>query len=313
MSVPSGSRPTRSGGGLPTGLPAERQPATGVRDPGASEKLARFRDAALAQGIPEGDVERWLGLARPSLVLSSDGEGPVVGHFGTPVTLPPDVTFPVYGDDPDVGHHEHLVATLDLAALPEGATNLSLPSDGHLLLFAWPAREMSEYHGSSCAYAVYVPAGAEVGERVWHHDYEPDHELGDVDFDGELRGEIRLEYDVSLPDYENFEGDPLLKDHPHAGELGEVWSNIHSEGYWRKGPQLQLGGYALDAQGWGDPVAQCAFDDGGDAARRGDWTLLAQWHPGMYGLEGITVYWAIPEEDLVAHRFSPARGVMYAD
>ncbi|MFE5256344.1 DUF1963 domain-containing protein [Streptomyces coelicoflavus] len=294
MSVPSGSRP--------------------------SEKLARFRDAALARGIPEGDVERWLGLARPSLVLSSDGEGPVVGHFGAPVVLPPDVTFPVYGDDPDVDDHEHLVATLDLAALPEGATNLSLPSDGRLLLFAWPARERSEDHDFSCAYAVYIPAGAEVGERLWNHDYEPDHELGDVDFDGELRGEIRLEYDVSLPDYENFDGDPLLKDHPHAGELREVWSHIRAEGYWRKGPQLQLGGYALDTEGWGDPVARCAFGgdgdgdgDCGDGTRRGDWTLLAQWHPRMYNLEGITVYWAIPEEDLAAHRFSPARGVMYAD
>ncbi|MFH8972751.1 hypothetical protein [Streptomyces sp. NPDC017890] len=296
------------------GLPAGRRTAPGVRNPEARAKLDRFRDAALAHGIPAADVERWLGLARPCLVLASDVEGPVVGHFGTPVMLPSDVALPQRSDEPsDAPEFEHLVATLDLAALPEDATNLPLPADGRLLLFAWPGLESSEDDTCSSGHAVYVPAGIAVEERKVEYHYGPDHELGGVDFDGELRGELRVKYDVSLPDYGNFGGDPLLDEHPRAGELRRVWSDVRADGYWHKGPQLQIGGYALDAEGWGDPVRQCAYAAGVDGPRRGDWALLAQWHPGMYDLESVTMYWAISEDDLLARRFTPARVTMYAN
>ncbi|MEU3728065.1 DUF1963 domain-containing protein [Streptomyces sp. NPDC033538] len=320
--------------------PAERHPATGVRNGESQAKLDRFRDAALAHGIPAADVERWLGLARPCLMLASDVEGPVVGHFGKPVMLPPDVALPWLSDeqsessdessdepfgvlsdddpsddplDESTDEHEHLVATLDLAALPEGATNLPLPSDGRLLLFAWPQLEASQDTSCSSGHAVYVPAGTMVEEREAEYHYAPDHPLGDVDFDGDLRGELRVKYDVSLPNYENFDGDPLLDEHPRASELRQVWSDVWDEDYWRKGPQLQIGGYALDAEGWGDPVARCAHAAGDDGPRRENWSLLAQWHAGIYNLEGITMYWAISDEDLQAHRFTPARVTMYAN
>ncbi|WP_223190643.1 DUF1963 domain-containing protein [Nonomuraea terrae] len=57
-------------------------------------------------------------------------DGPVVGHFGGPLMLPADVTDPRRG--------QHLIASIDLAALPEDATGLPLPPDGRLLLFAHP-------------------------------------------------------------------------------------------------------------------------------------------------------------------------------
>ncbi|GAA3990486.1 hypothetical protein GCM10022384_43040 [Streptomyces marokkonensis] len=303
------------------GSPDGKHPAAGFRNRESRAKLDRFRDAALARGIPADDVERWLGLARPCLVLASDVDGPVVGHFGTPVMLPPDVALPrLYdvpvgelSDDPsEEPGFEHLVATLDLGALPEGVTNLPLPPDGRLLLFAWPALEASEDHSCTSGSVVYVPAGTMVEERKVEYDYEPDHELGDVDFDGELRGELRVRYDVSLPDYENFNGDPLLEEHPRAEELREVWADVRADGYWHKGPQLQLGGYALDAQGWGDPVRGCAYAAGDDGPRLKNWALLAQWHPGMYNLESVTMYWAMSERDLAARRFTGARVAMYA-
>ncbi|MFH9732645.1 hypothetical protein [Streptomyces sp. NPDC017260] len=303
------------------GSPDGKDPVAGVRNRESQVKLDRFRDAALAHGIPAADVERWLGLARPCLTLASDVDGPVVGHFGTPVMLPPDVALPrlhdvpfgELSDDPSGEPvYEHLVATLDLAALPEGVTNLPLPPDGRLLLFAWPALEASEDDSCTSGSAVYVPAGTVVEEREVEYDYEPDHELGDVDFDGELRGELRVKYDVSLPDYDNFDGDPLLGEHPRARELREVWSKVRADGYWYKGPQLQIGGYALDAQGWGDPVRGCAYAAGDDGPGRENWALLAQWHPGMYNLESVTMYWAMSGQDLVDRRFTAARVTMYA-
>src|SRR3954447_23922051 len=90
--------------------------------------LDGFRGAALARDIPEADVERWMGLVRPCALLTTDGDGPVVGTFGGPIMLPADAEKPWFP----------LVATIDCAALPPEATDLPLPPDGKLLFFGYP-------------------------------------------------------------------------------------------------------------------------------------------------------------------------------
>ncbi|MFD7061119.1 hypothetical protein [Streptomyces sp. NPDC059906] len=185
-------------------------------------RLDRFRDAALARGIPTADVERWLGLARPCLLLTCRAEGPVAGRFGGPVMLPPDVPVPLH-DEECPEEPDHLIATLDFAALPEGATDLPLPSEGHLLLFAWPELEATEDPTCTSGHTVYVSVGTTVEERRVEYDFDA-HFLVDENFDSNLRGELHVECDVSLPDHEILSNDPILVDHPRAKELRGVWS-----------------------------------------------------------------------------------------
>src|SRR5690349_20802050 len=112
------------------------------------ERLAPFRAAALKRGIPSADIERWIRTARPCATLTRHGDGPVVGTLGGPLLLPADAPDPWYP----------LVAAIDLAALPADATDLPLPPDGQLLLFAYPDTETD-------GEAVYIPAGTAVEER----------------------------------------------------------------------------------------------------------------------------------------------------
>ncbi|MEU5753878.1 hypothetical protein ACGF5T_10575 [Streptomyces sp. NPDC047853] len=53
------------------------------------DKRGRFREKALAVGVPSAEVERWLEAARPCATLASTVDGPVVGHFGGPTCSPP--------------------------------------------------------------------------------------------------------------------------------------------------------------------------------------------------------------------------------
>ncbi|MCQ0014811.1 DUF1963 domain-containing protein [Actinomadura madurae] len=144
---------------------------------GMPRSLQRFRSEALGRGIPSADVERWLGLARPCADLSPEEDGPVVGRLGGPVLLPPDV--PVPADDfTSMGRSYqmpyHLIADVDLAALPADATDLPMPPDGRLLLFAIPGLD-----GATGA-AVYVPAGTAVEERQVEYRYDPDDHLASL-------------------------------------------------------------------------------------------------------------------------------------
>jgi hypothetical protein len=75
--------------------------------------------------------------------------------------LPPDVPAPYYP----------FLASIDCASLPAEATDLSLPRDGRLLLFAFAQDEYSMDGGGS---ALYVPSGADVEERKEKH--------GSIDF-----------------------------------------------------------------------------------------------------------------------------------
>jgi hypothetical protein len=125
------------------------------------DKLSRFREKALAEGIPPDDVDRWTATARRCARLDSRGDGPVVGRLGGPLMLPADAPDPWC----------KLAATIDLAALPQDATDFPLPPDGHLLLFANPDPELAgeETLGS----ALHIPAGTPLEERQVDLDPEP--------------------------------------------------------------------------------------------------------------------------------------------
>ncbi|MFE4058602.1 DUF1963 domain-containing protein [Streptomyces sp. NPDC059096] len=279
--------------------------------PETRDALRPFHDEAIARGIPEDDVERWLGTARPCLALAQcgadgdDGGGPVVGRFGGPLLLPADV--------PDPAHP--FVASIDLAALPADASGLPLPPDGHLLFFAFPElRSSYESEGS----VVYVPAGTAVTERdrnAWNS----------LDFDDEAamfeafpQGPLRALPGVSLPYHHSVDipeepwSEPL-PGHPRAEELAEVWEDTHDA--IAPASSFRIGGYACDEGVYTDPIGIAALRAGqaaeagrGDGPVSGDvsdWVLLADWYAGMdvQGWESATVHWAIQREDLAAWRF----------
>ncbi|MEU4807223.1 hypothetical protein [Actinosynnema sp. NPDC023587] len=273
--------------------------------------LGPFRDEALARGIPAGDVGRWIGIARPCATLTPSANGPVVARFGGSLMLPVDAPNPWFP----------LVATIDCEALPPDATDLPLPPDGQLLLFAFPLAD--EPSAATAGEALHVPAGTTVGKRE-NNPY----------FYGEIpeyeqvcralpQGELRLATNVSLP-HSGIKDVPEppysvpLPGHPRSEELVAVWwetrGKIASDG------PLQIGGYGTDESGL-DPVTSAA-EIAADAERAGyrptaeppdadDWVLLADWYPDVRGLEGTTVHWAIPRADLAARRFERTHVTTY--
>ncbi|MFI8303797.1 DUF1963 domain-containing protein [Streptomyces sp. NPDC085927] len=275
--------------------------------PATGDRFRPFREEATAQGIPADDVERWLATARPcvALTLADDDEfGPVVGRFGGPLLLPADI--------PDPEHP--FVASVDLAALPADATDLSLPPDGHLLFFALPD---GDGRGRPRGNVVHVPAGSAVTQRdtrSWNS--RNDDEYNAI-FEGYPQGPLRARAEVSLP-YHTFVIPPgereavTLPGHPFCSELVEVWEDTH-DSVARRGP-LQIGGYANEEVVEFDPVdvaASIAADavregswDGPASADPADWVLLADWYAGsLRKREGSTVHWVIQREDLAARRF----------
>lgn len=276
--------------------------------PEMQDRLRPFHDEAIARGIPAADVERWLATARPCATLTPDGDGPVVGHFGGPLLLP--------ADTPDPAHP--YVASLDLAALPADATDLPLPADGRLLLFAFPeTADDYETMGS----VVYVPAGSAVVERdrhAWNSlDFEDEEEM----FEAFPQGPLRATPQVSLPHHQAVEllgrpGSVPLPGHPRSEELVAVWKSLRDD-IAPEGP-LQIGGYADEEAIYTDPVAiavtravkaaEAGGWDGPVSGDASDWVLLADWQAGMdvAGWESATVHWVIQREDLTARRFDRA-------
>jgi hypothetical protein len=272
------------------------------------DRLSPFRDKAIARGIPADDVERWLATARPCATLTRDGDGPVVGRFGGPLLLP--------AGTPDPAHP--FVASIDLAALPADATDLPLPPDGHLLLFAFP-ETADDYE--SMGSVVYVPVGSAVAERDEHAWNSFDFADEKAMFEAFPQGPLRATTDVSLPYHHAVElpGEPgsgPLPGHPRSEELVEVWESTRDD-IAPEGP-LQIGGYADEEAVYTDPVAgavsravkaaEAGRWDGPVSDDVSDWVLLADWHAGMdvQGWESATVHWVIQREDLAARRFDRA-------
>ncbi|MEU4680275.1 hypothetical protein [Micromonospora sp. NPDC023737] len=272
----------------------------------AIEKLNRFREEAAARDIPSVDVERWLGTARRRATLSPRSNGPVVGRLGGPLMLPPDVPDPEFP----------LFASLDLATLPQDATNLPLPPDGRLLLFgcfeagAW---------GSECPLgaALYIPAGTTVEER-WL-DFSDLGDPGSYEDVAELQGALHLRYDISLPD-----DDDIIDaaKHPCAAQLREVWAEVGGEGADDLSHTLHIGGYASDYSGEFDPVTSSArqaehwtekgqLPRSAEPTRPEDWVLLAELHADIPGWEDAIFYWSISRQDAAARRFDRTYGYVF--
>ncbi|SEQ49489.1 DUF1963 domain-containing protein [Lentzea albida] len=275
---------------------------------GFGDRLTPFRDKAIERGIPPEDVENWLMLARPCATLTQSGDGPVVGRFGGPLLLPADVPDPA----------EPFVATLDLAALPSGCTDLPLPRDGQLLLFAFPE---DEGECVSMGSVVHVPVGTAVVERdrnAWNEWDVDDYETMFEEFP---QGPLRAVAAVSLPNHHAFQvrGERTagpIPGHPRSEDLVGVWQDtreaVNTEG------SLQIGGYADEEAVYTDPLGN-VVRRAVRAAEKGnwegpvsddvaDWVLLADWYAGadVSGWESATVHWGIQRDDLAAGRFDRA-------
>ncbi|MFE1261501.1 DUF1963 domain-containing protein [Streptomyces albogriseolus] len=277
--------------------------------PETPDVLREFRERALTEGIPPDDIARWTDLARPCAFLDTKGDGPVVGRLGGPLMLPPDAPDPWC----------KLAATIDLAALPAGATDLDLPVDGHLLLFADP--DPDRIGEANLGTALHIPAGTPVEERP--ADLDP--EWRNYPYEKDLpEGLLRLSTDVSLPYFTSVHasGAPLdcarHPEHPYASELIDVWTEMPGEGV---GLGLQLGGYAEDEYGDEDPSV-AAGREAARAVARGelpppdtdvrpeDWVCLAQWIHGLDGLEMALYSWSVSRQDLAAGRFDRVYATM---
>lgn len=154
---------------------------------------------------------------------------------------------------------------------------------------------------------MYVPVGTPLEEHP-----------GD---DGYDRAELRLKYDLSLPDNEVL-SDPVA--HPHARELRQAWSDVlYEDGHHRDGTHPQIDGYSRDSYGEDDPVtasaAMAARRAGEPEGRRADpwarprpddWALLAQWYGGALDFGdlriGGDVFWTIARKDVEARCFDRA-------
>nr|BFD88657.1 hypothetical protein KitaXyl93_00170 [Kitasatospora sp. Xyl93] len=260
------------------------------------DRANRFRAEAASHGLPSEEVEEWIRIARPAVYLAEGGDGPVVARIGGEPLLPHGVPRP----------SEPFVASVDLAALPPGATGLPLPADGHLLLFS--GVEVQGIGRQVPDAVLYVPAGTptapspvEHGEHgargpyrprelrtVWHQPSAPMPESFALDRWGEF------------PEDEQFE---------LADELADAWA--HGGGH-RPPWDLQIGGHPVSPQN--DPVHDARdpqeagpSEHGGTAPGDGadDWCLLATWRCGddVTELDSGTAHWVIRRQDAAARRF----------
>ncbi|WP_308298724.1 DUF1963 domain-containing protein [Streptomyces sp. GESEQ-35] len=230
-----------------------------------------------------------------------------MGQFGGPLLLPAETPDPA----------TPFVASIDLAALPADATDLPLPPDGHLLLFAFPETDDDpEAMGS----VVYVPAGTAVAERDRHAWNPFEFEDNEAMFEAFPQGPLRATTDVSLPYHgavPSSEGPGVVPfpGHPRSEELAKVWERMQADNPTRA--HLQIGGYADEEAVYTDPVADAVARavraaeagrwEGPVSADVSDWVLLADWPAGIDGgWESATVHWVIQREDLTARRFDRA-------
>ncbi|WP_419665310.1 DUF1963 domain-containing protein [Streptomyces sp. 2-1] len=237
-----------------------------------------FRNEARSRGLPEDEVERWLDTARRSAMLGLAAEAPLAGPpegslAGRLGGLPP---MPNDEPVPDLP----FLASVDLAAVPPGTTDLLLPEDGTLLFFA---DTEDPWSGDDWHRLVYVPVGTPVSERESACEWLP---------------EVRPARDLHLtikPSLPNRGSD--TEEFPHGGELGSVWWKTCGE-MTTDGP-VQIGGFPWV---WNsDPLTD--HDHG-----PGDWVMLAE-----VGGDGVTegdlgvVHWVIRRDDLAGRHFDRAR------
>ncbi|MEV4759340.1 DUF1963 domain-containing protein [Micromonospora sp. NPDC049559] len=205
----------------------------------------RFRPAALALGVPDDEIDRFVQHLRLSIRLSGGPGGAPVGQFGGAPRLPVNEDWPSdqLGPLP-------FVFSVDCAALPR-VDGFGLPADGSLLFFLRHEHDhLAGAAGEQGARVLYVPAGTDT-EVV-----EPPH--------SEFVGE---QYDVSatlfaeLPQWfaplDEDDGDEddlspfqqqlardLARDMPHLDELRALAHDVWPPDEWLA--SAYIGGYLND-------------------------------------------------------------------
>ncbi|MFD8594975.1 DUF1963 domain-containing protein [Kitasatospora sp. NPDC059646] len=232
-------------------------------------RVGRFRATAAEEGLPPEYVERWIRAVRPAVYLAAGGDGPTAAVLGGEPLLPAD---------------EPLAASVDLAALPPGATGLPLPADGWLLLFGEPV--IGGPRPPAAGAVRYVPAGATPFRRagddgaatLWAQPCSPMDDSFALDTWGEDADDEQCEL---------------------ADELATAWA---STGGHRPPWILQLGGHPASPQF--DPV-----HDARDETGEPDWALLASYRPGEAAgaPDSAVIHWLIRPADLTARRFDRVR------
>ena len=272
-----------------------------------------FRDLAL-EYLPADVAEKWLSLLRPTVALeAATGTDVVVGQLGGLPRLPADVEWPTWEGRGALSH----IASVDCAALPTGALDIDLPTDGTLLFFYFdgqvddgPFVTGSDRESWAGARVLHVPADSACAER---------------EVPAGLRAYPRVPLTAQVkmtaaepwhPRIKNaFRSDwpsGRMSDHPvYAPEFSEaLWEHDDWSGH-------RIGGYADPAQDaveaevakgvlgpevpWTDPRVD---------QEAAEWVLLAQFDSDdaadmMWGDCGA-LYWLIRPKDLAERRFDRA-------
>ncbi|WP_030245362.1 DUF1963 domain-containing protein [Streptomyces sp. NRRL S-350] len=258
------------------------------------DRVHRFRAEAATQGLPPEEVEEWIRAGRPAVYLAEGGDGPLVARIGGVPLLPHGVPEP----------SEPFVASVDLAALPPGATGLPLPSDGRLLFFS--GVEVDGIGRQVSDAVLYVPAGIPTVpsplEPGWREPYRP-RELRTVWH----QPSAQMPESFALDRWGEFTEDEQFE---LADELADAWAHV---GGYRPPWDLQVGGHPVSPQN--DPVhhardpEEAGPSERGGAAAHGegtdDWALLATWRCGddVTELDSGVVHWVARHRDLAARRF----------
>ncbi|MDA4892853.1 DUF1963 domain-containing protein [Streptomyces sp. MS2A] len=255
-------------------------------------RVKRFRGEAASRGLPAEDVEEWIRVVRPAVYLAEGGDGPLVARIGGDPLLPQGTPKP---SDP-------LVACVDLAALPPGATGLPLPADGHLLLFSGTDVHIREDVPDA---VLYVPAGTPTTpsplENSWREPYRQ-RELRTVWH----QPSAQMPESFALDRWGDFPEDEQCE---LADELDDAWADV---GGYRPPWALQIGGHPVSPQN--DPVFYARDSEKSGPCEQGgtahgedadDWVLLATWRCGedVRELDSGVAHWVIRRRDVAARRF----------
>lgn len=249
------------------------------------DSLQEYRDSARQAEVPEHIIDWFLRFARPRIVLdpTSQGGGSPVGRYGGLPALPPDVSWDAFRDG-------DFVASIDCAALPQGALDIPLPRSGNLLFFAdKDGGGLDEEIGE----IIHVPAGTATVERAPAH--------ADAPYTDPYPLYGRLDWSVPS-DASN----GLLRDEDIRRVVREYDLHSHVTPNHTSDEQMSLGGYA-ECVSWNDPSSLFSSEEE-------PWLLVAQARYAMsfFPKETGCSYWLIRHQDLANMRFENAETVLKA-
>lgn len=242
-----------------------------------------YREKARAKGVPEHAIELALNLALPQAELTPSNKdgGVLVGQYGGLPSLPEGVEW-------DSGLD--FIASVDCAALPPDACNLTLPRDGHLLFFADRTDPAGFALMENSRSVIHVPAGTPTTERALPEIGKPFPALDQHPL-----------YSRTFPSLPSHADDAVLL-HP---EISDLYFEHELEYLDQRSRQwevsLYLGGYAYSPQD--PPITDSSPED-----EKGGWVLLAQAQLDMPDDPGFTacVFWIIQRDELAAGNFAAA-------